>query len=50
MLSEISQSQEGKYSLVPLIFIVVRLIETENTVIPSRDWSMVEVECCCSWV
>ena len=36
MLSEINQSQEGKYSLVPFIFIMVRVIETENTVIPSR--------------
>ena len=36
MLSEISQPQEGTYSLVPFILIMVRLIETENTVIPSR--------------
>ena len=48
MLSEISQSQKGEGSVIPLYeeYKIVRLIETENRTVLPRAWEGVVGSCC----
>ena len=47
VLSEISQSQKGKYCIIPLeVPRVVQLIETESRMVAAKNWEKREIRCC----
>ena len=50
MLSEINQSQKGKYSMIPLleVFKVAKDIEAESRMVVARGWEQVKMGNCCS--
>ena len=52
MLSEVSQSQEDKYYLIPLIWGVqiVKLIEAENRLVVAKGWGRRKEGIIAQWV